>query len=76
MSLTEAQRAYWTPRESRVPWRDFLTADEAAEVSAIDAEMVSIKTRMRHLSSRRNPIQNRAINRAKYALQKDASHER
>ena len=50
-------------RRSR-PWREFLTADETAQLEALDAEKVELDKRRREISRDRLLITNRATQRA------------
>ncbi len=55
--------AGWTPRPRKWDWRAFLTEDEAAEVAAAD----KVKAEWQRRQALCAKIQNRAIQRAKYA---------
>ncbi|QDI82372.1 hypothetical protein E8E01_19065 [Methylorubrum populi] len=54
----------WTPRPRKWEWRAVLTEDEAAEVAAAD----KAKAEWQHRQTLCTKIQNRAIQRAKYAV--------
>lgn len=53
----------WSKRPPKWDWRAFLTEEEAAQVARADAA----KAEWRRLQALRAGIQNRAIQRAKYA---------
>lgn len=53
----------WKPRETKWDWRKFLSADEKAVLKQAD----EAKAMWRTLNADRATIQNRAIQRAKYA---------
>lgn len=55
--------AGWTPRPRKWDWRAFLTEEEAVEVAAADRA----KAEWQHRQALCAKIQNRAIQRAKYA---------
>ncbi len=59
----------FTPREPKWAWRDFLTDDERLTLGRADAA----KEEWLRLNKERAAITNRAIQRAKYAAQKDSS---
>lgn len=62
--------AHWSPRKGKWPWRDFLTSEEVATLAAAD----DAKRAWLALNKERAAITNRAIQRAKYAALKDATH--
>lgn len=57
----------WKPRETKWDWRSFLTADEAATIAPLEAEAAKLRARLSEIAAVRQPMQNRAIQRAKYA---------
>lgn len=57
----------WSKRAPKWDWRHFLTEDEAAQVAAAEAA----KAEWQRLQTVRAGIQNRAIQRAKYAASLD-----
>ena len=60
----------WTPRKPKWSWRDFLTLEERDKL----AEAADAKRHWQELNRERAAITNRAIQRAKYASAKSASH--
>ncbi len=59
----------FSPREPKYPWRDFLTNDERFTLGRADAA----KEEWLRLNKERAAITNRAIQRAKYAAQRESS---
>lgn len=57
----------WQDRRKKHAWQTMLTAEESAEIARIDAEVAEISARRHALSRRRSLIQNRALQRFKYA---------
>ena len=55
---------YLKAKDEALPWRDYLTPEEAATIAAADAS----KTEWQRLNAARAGIVNRAIQRAKYKL--------
>ena len=60
----------WTPRAPRSNWRDYLTVREQRDLECIETEMSALKKRRAELSAKRYPIQNRAIQRSKFAAKR------
>jgi hypothetical protein len=58
--------AYEKPKPKH-DWRSFLTAEEAKTIAAFERKRDRARRAMSEASSVISPIQNRAINRAKYA---------
>lgn len=57
----------WKPkRTGGLPWRDYLTKEEASELREIENEAEQVDEVRRSLTARRNLIVNRAIQRARY----------
>lgn len=56
----------WKPKKPKWPWRSYLTAEEAATLKRADVA----KAEWLKLNRERAAITNRAIQRAKYDLQK------
>lgn len=57
----------WKKRDRKHPWRDYLTKDEAARIAAIDRDAQKTDDHRRSLTTERNRIVNRAIQRIRYA---------
>jgi hypothetical protein len=57
-------------------WRQYLTEDEARVILDTDVRLGRLKAERNQLAAIRGPIQNRAIQRAKYALGLTAYHRR
>lgn len=57
----------WVSRRKSLPWQTMLTVEERAEIERIDAELLQIEPRRRELTSARRLIQNRAVQRYRYA---------
>lgn len=60
--------ATFVKRESKIPWRHYLTAAEAETLRQAE----EAKVRWAELNKERAAIQNRAIQRAKYYLTREA----
>lgn len=57
----------WKPkRAGGLPWRSYLTKEEANELALIEREASRLDESRRDLTARRNLIVNRAIQRARY----------
>jgi hypothetical protein len=57
-------------------WRQHLTDDEADTIRGLDARTTKIDAERAEIAAIRNPIQNRAIQRAKYAKKATTYHRR
>lgn len=57
----------WTPKRREGKWRDFLTAEEQAEVSAAEQASRDAKERLAAATAVLNPIRQRASQRALHA---------
>lgn len=58
----------WKPKRSGgLPWREYLTPEEARELAKIEREAERIDEGRRQLTAQRNLIVNRAIQRARHA---------
>lgn len=57
----------WKPRAPKWNWKAYLTKEEAVVIRRADRAQARLKREARRWSARRLPIQNRAIQRAKYA---------
>lgn len=53
-------------RTGGLPWRQYLTKDEARDLQQIEREAEQLDQTRRDLTARRNLIVNRAIQRARY----------
>lgn len=58
--------AWKSKRDGGLPWRTFLTKEEARELAEIEREAENFDEGRRGLTARRNLIVNRAIQRARY----------
>lgn len=56
----------FTPRRKPTNWRDYLTEQEFAWITAADATIDRCKRQIAALSGKRSKIQNRATQRRRY----------
>jgi len=63
----------WSSSRGKWDWKQFLTDEESRLIEDIDRQREALSHRLAELSAIRGPIQNRAIQRAKYAHRKDAA---
>ena len=59
--------AWKSKRDGGIPWRDYLTKEEARDLAEIEREAKKIDDSRQNLTARRNLIVNRAIQRCRYA---------